>query len=269
MATSPNDPRITKAINTATAWAKSQVGKATGNSIWAIAYPQWVGTGYHWCGGFVVAAYKQAGVPLMDAAWFFYTPYIKNLARKIGAWKTSGGNYGDLPLYDWQGDGVIDHVGISLPDPNSSQYRAVEGNTSRGNVGSQSAGGGCWIRYRPRTTISGWVDTRVLLAWMIDTGKWKPGNAPAEKDGFLMALSDKEQQTLAARIQNIQDILTGYTGNDYVKKGYSLPLVGSRVRDLKDYVTGGGPKGEDKTVLRAILKTQEAILDRLDALEGK
>ena len=84
-----------------------------------------------------------------------------------------------------------------------------------------------------------------------------------------MALTDKEQATLSARIQNIQDILTGYAGNKYVQKGYSLPLVGSRVRDIKDYISGGGPRGEDATLLRQILSTQEAILARLEKLEGK
>ena len=89
------------------------------------------------------------------------------------------------------------------------------------------------------------------------------------KDGFLMALSDAEQKKLAARIRNIQDILTGYAPNPYVQKGYSLPLVGERVRDVKDYISGGGPRGEDATLLRHILATQAVILDRLDALEGK
>ena len=33
--------------------------------------------------------------------------------------------------------------------------------------------------------------------------------------------------------------------------------------------TGGGPRGEDATLLRHILATQDVILDRLTALEGK
>ena len=172
MATSPNDPRITAAINTAMSWMRSQVGKANARSVWAIAYPAWKNTNYHWCGGFPVAGFKKAGVDLMKCAWWFYTPYIRNFAVKIGAWKTGGGNYGDQPLYDWNLDGVIDHVGNSWPDPSSSAYRNVEGNTSPGTAGSQSAGGGCWIRYRTKPTLRGWVDMRKVLAWMIDNGKW-------------------------------------------------------------------------------------------------
>ena len=89
------------------------------------------------------------------------------------------------------------------------------------------------------------------------------------KEGFLMSLSDAEQAKVAARIKNIQDILTGFEDNPYVKKGANLPLVSARVRDIKDYISGGGPRGGDETVLRQILATQEAILARLEKLEGK
>ena len=182
MATSKNDPRILAAINKAMSWQLSQVGKANARSVWALAYPQWTNTGYAWCGGFQVAAFKQAGVDLMKCAWWFYTPYIKNFAQKIGAWKTSGQNYGDNVLFDWSLDGVIDHVGAAYPDPNAASFRSVEGNTSRGTAGSQSNGGGAWVRYRSKPALRGWVDMRAVLAWMIDTGKWKPGAAPVAPD---------------------------------------------------------------------------------------
>ena len=273
MATSPNDPRILAAIDVAMAWEKSQVGKATARSVWAIAYPQWTNTGYAWCGGFQVAAYKQAGVNLLDCCWWFYTPYVKNFAQKIGAWKTSNPNYGDMPEFDWNLDGVIDHIGASWPDPNTTSYRSVEGNTSPGTAGSQSNGGGAWVRYRTQPSLRGWVDIRVVLAWMIDTGKWdgnvtgKP-TTPTQKDGFLMALSDAEQAKVAARIKNIQDILTGFGDNTYVQRGANLPLMAQRVRDVKDYVSGGGPRGNDDTRLTEILAKLEGIEQRLDKIEG-
>ena len=276
MATSRNDPRITAAINVAMAWEKSQVGKATARSVWAIAYPQWTNSGYAWCGGFQVAAYKQAGVDLMRCAWWFYTPYIKTFAQKIGAWKTGGGEYGDQVLFDWTLDGVIDHVGASWPDPNAVAYRSVEGNTSPGTAGSQSNGGGAWVRYRTKPAIRGWVDMRTVLAWMIDTGKWDgnvPGNPvtnqPTQEEGFLMALSDAEQARVAARIKNIQDILTGYGDNAYVQRGANLPLMAQRVRDVKDYVSGGGPRGNDDTRLTEILAKLEGIEQRLTKIEEK
>ena len=96
-----------------------------------------------------------------------------------------------------------------------------------------------------------------------------PADNNTSERGFLMALTDDQQAKVFARIQNIQDILTGYSANQYVAKGANLPLVSARVRDIKDYISGGGPRGEDATLLRQILATQEAILNRLNKLEGK
>lgn len=218
MATSPNDPRIIKALDVAMSWARGQVGKASGNSVWAIAYPQWVGSGYAWCGGFQAAALKQAGVDLLKCAWWFYTPYIKNFAVSIGAWKTSGQNYGDQPLFDWQLDGVIDHVGAAWPDPNNTAFRCVEGNTSPGTSGSQSNGGGCWVRYRTKPTLRGWVDMRKVLAWMLDNGKWDgkvksitttpstaTGKASTKTDGQLIL--DVDGSMGAATISRLQQVM--------------------------------------------------------------
>ena len=94
-----------------------------------------------------------------------------------------------------------------------------------------------------------------------------------------MALSDAEQKKLFARVQNIQDILTGYAPNQYVKKGYSLPRLlslvtdglgvgaGVRARKIQDLVTGGGPSGGDKSLLREILAKLDDISARQAALE--
>ena len=96
-----------------------------------------------------------------------------------------------------------------------------------------------------------------------------PADTPTQKAGFLMALTDAEQATVAARIKNIQDILTGYAPNEYVKKGANLPLVSMRVRDIKDYLSGGGPRGNDDTRLTEILAKLEGIEQRLTKIEEK
>ena len=96
-----------------------------------------------------------------------------------------------------------------------------------------------------------------------------PLDTPPKKEGFLMSLSDAEQAKVAARIKNIQDILTGYAPNPYVAKGANLPLMAQRVRDVKDYISGGGPRGEDDTRLTEILAKLEGIELRLTKIEGK
>jgi cell wall-associated NlpC family hydrolase len=53
---------------------------------------------------------------------------------------------GDIAMFDWQGDGVSDHVGIVINPPNSKGiFKAVEGNTS---TSSDSDGGQVMIRER-------------------------------------------------------------------------------------------------------------------------
>lgn len=168
---------------------------------------------------------------------------------------------GDLPIFRWKGanaGGPTDHVGIFVKwvDRGRGLFETIEGNTTPGTAGSQSAGNGVWRRVRS-------VDHTV--------GAVRPyyTNKPTQKEGFLMALSDAEQAKVAARIKNIQDILTGYAPNPYVAKGANLPLVGARVRDIKDYVSGGGPRGEDDTRLTEILAKLEGIEQRLTKIEGK
>ena len=103
-----------------------------------------------------------------------------------------------------------------------------------------------------------------------------PADTPPKKEGFLMALSDADQAKVAARIKNIQDILTGFTDNPYVKKGANFPEVANnvrvtnmRVRQLKDYETQGGPDGNAETISTKILAKLEGIEARLDRLETK
>ena len=97
-----------------------------------------------------------------------------------------------------------------------------------------------------------------------------------QKEGFLMALTDDQQAQLFGRIQNIQDILTGYAPNQYVKQGMNFKTVAQqsatntmRVRDIKDYLSGGGPRGNDDTRLTEILAKLEGIEGRLTKIEGK
>lgn len=47
---------------------------------------------------------------------------------------------GDLVLYDWNGNGSLDHVGI-VEENNGGYITTIEGNTSSGRTGSQGNGG--------------------------------------------------------------------------------------------------------------------------------
>lgn len=151
------------------AYAKGEIGttESPRNSnrvkYWEMTKPSW--NGYAWCGAFTTACYLQAGIDIRHDGSLspYYCPSVEAFAKKIGAWKTSGNKPGDLVLYGFGRPEAI-HIGISYPDMNASGYRAIEGNTSKGSAGSQSNGGGVYLRYRGRDSIRGWVDMDKLAA---------------------------------------------------------------------------------------------------------
>lgn len=98
-----------------------------------------------WCGCFVHACLKAGGVDLPDGVR--YTPTILAWARGkqygLSLVSPSKARAGDIVLYDWEGDGVMDHTGLVL-----SPGVAIEGNTQPGSGGNQSDGGGVYKRAR-------------------------------------------------------------------------------------------------------------------------
>ena len=146
--------------------ARAEVGYQRKSNRWnkyanelfpTVQYQPYCGIGAAW------AIYK-AGVDVRGVVWMPYVPYIESWARKNGAWKTSGQKDGDLVIFDWGGDGLADHVGISWRDEKAKGYRSIEFNTSPSSAGSQSNGGGVHVRYRGRKSIRGWVDLEKLVA---------------------------------------------------------------------------------------------------------
>lgn len=180
---------MTMTASKALAWAASQIG-----------YTRWddpeEGSLYgRWYAKKHGAYYGTSGVPFcaMFASWcltdddgasvipggdFAYVPYGINAARSAGQLVApSNAAPGDLICFDWDGDGVADHVGL-VEANYGSWVQTIEGNTSSGAAGSQSNGGGVWRRtrtwdsvcavIRPRygdaTTTSGYTDVTALQA---------------------------------------------------------------------------------------------------------
>lgn len=143
----------------ALAWAASQIGY----SRWDDPLP---GSVYgRWYAERHGAYYGESGVPFcaMFASWcltdddgnsvipggdFAYVPYGISAARAAGQLvDPSNAAPGDLICFDWDGDGVADHIGL-VEANYGSWVQTIEGNTSSGAVGSQSNGGGVYRRSR-------------------------------------------------------------------------------------------------------------------------
>ena len=125
-------------IDKLTAWFKSQVGvteKNHDNNViynthyygYEVADPS--GNGYAWCLAFVWDGFRTCGA----SSLFFngrksaYCPEAVNWARASGRWVTGGYKEGDIIFYDWNGDGLADHVGYVI---SGSPLQVIEGNYS-------------------------------------------------------------------------------------------------------------------------------------------
>lgn len=134
----------------------------TGNNgnitkYWADLQPGFQGS--PWCATFTTwCVWRATGVRLDRFYKAYYTPSAVNYARQAGAWKVESPLPADQPMFDFPGGDFVDHTGLTVDG-----LKAIEGNASPTNAGSQNNGGGVYVRTRPRRVIAGWIDTAELL----------------------------------------------------------------------------------------------------------
>lgn len=112
--------------------------------------------GWPYCQAFVCWVCRQAGAPLGYTG--AYVPSFEAWARHKGKWR--GPSVTPRPgwavAFDFDGDGVADHVGI-VTSVTPGAVNTIEGNTSPDDQGSQANGGGVYRRKRTRSVIRGFV----------------------------------------------------------------------------------------------------------------
>jgi len=104
-------------------------------------YCDWYGMVGPWCAMFASWAFETSGdsPSFRKGQYYAYVPYIVGDARAyrngLSALAWQDAIAGDLVCYDWQGDGVFDHVGIfeQWTNKNQGAFSAIEGNTSTSN----------------------------------------------------------------------------------------------------------------------------------------
>lgn len=129
-------------------------------------YGAWYGmNGQPWCAMFVTWCDQTSPKPsksLVKGSKYAYVPYIVSDAQ-LGINRlsiTSNPLPGDLVCYDWNRDGIYDHVGLFEKwTGGTSSFTAIEGNTS----GSDNSNGGQVMRQN-RGTNQGYRATFVRIA---------------------------------------------------------------------------------------------------------
>lgn len=107
-------------------------------------------TSVWWCMLFVSMCLDECGEIDAIGGFSFNTDYTINKVRQhpeahfVSVYDAEPG---DVVIFNWDGGGT-DHVGFVERNLGGGVLQTIEGNTSRGDYGSQSAGNGVWRRVR-------------------------------------------------------------------------------------------------------------------------
>lgn len=119
-------------------WARAQIGTAetppgSNNVIYNTRYygHPVSGDDLPWCCAFVWDAFRETGLArlFVGGGMTAYCPYVMGWAKDHGQWVTDKYRAGDLPLFDWDGDGIADHIGICI-GVSGSALTTIEGNVN-------------------------------------------------------------------------------------------------------------------------------------------
>jgi hypothetical protein len=123
----------------------------------------WIGWGAPWCAVFLSYCLDKAGFEHIkpNAARWAYCPYFlaDARARRYGLQVVHPHEVekGTIALFDWDNDGVPDHIGFCTDKVLDGEVPTVEGNTSFTSSGSQSNGGAVAARTRSVSDIIAFV----------------------------------------------------------------------------------------------------------------
>ena len=88
-----------------------------------------------WCVVFIWWLFGQLGLQneFCGGAKTAYCPFVVNYAKNNGAWITDPSKFkaGDCLLFDWNRDGIADHIGLLI------SWNGTSGQTIEGNAGDQ------------------------------------------------------------------------------------------------------------------------------------
>jgi hypothetical protein len=127
----------------------------------------WFGVnGEPWCAIFVSFCLYHAGYKHVATKWPYRWTYVPTLAADAVAGRydlltTHAPVHGDIVTFDWDGDGVPDHVGFFDHWVVEGQtFATVEGNTEPTDAGDQSNGGEVCAKTRTVPTVHSFIHVK-------------------------------------------------------------------------------------------------------------
>lgn len=167
------------------------------------------GDAYPWCCAFIWDVFRMAGASdlFVGGQKTAYCPFVVDYARTHNQWVTKGYRPGDLLLYDWNNDGVADHIGFCT-SWSGSKGQAIEGNTSG------PGGDGVYLTNRTTAQVMGAYRPKYGDSSVPDPAPTQsaPSDPGAERDTYVVQEGDSlwaiAQRFLGAGIkyQEIADL---------------------------------------------------------------
>lgn len=173
------------------------------------------GANYPWCCVFVWWLFWKTGLSALfcGGAKTAYCPYVVNYAKNAGAWITNA-DYrpGDLFLYDWDKDGIADHIGLCV------SWGGVNGQTIEGNVNERVA------------QLQRW-NSEIMGAYRpayADSTENAPQDATAPQNGDTYTVKPGDSLWIIAQLHNMdmQELarINGIDPRNYIYPGQVLKL---------------------------------------------
>lgn len=179
-------------------WDDTEAGTKYGRDF-ATRHGAYYGTsGVPYCAMFVTWVLRAAGMEPVGGD-FAYVPYGINAAAKAGRLVPKHQAIpGDYLCFDWNNDSIADHVGF-VEANRGSWVQTIEGNTSSGQAGSQSNGGGVYRRAR------NWDDVCAVIRpeYEHEYGQ-TPAGGVLDADGYWGEMTTRRlQEVLATPVDGI------------------------------------------------------------------
>ena len=196
MSTATDVLRIAAAEIGYSRWDDPEAGSKYGRDYAARHGAYYGSSGVPYCAMFVTWVLRQVGMTPVGGD-FAYVPYGINAASTAGRLiPKQQALPGDYLCFDWDGDGVADHVGF-VEANRGSWVQTIEGNTSSGAAGSQSNGGGVYRRARS------WDDVCAVIRPEYEHAQ-APAGGVLDADGYWgEATTRRLQEVLATPIDGI------------------------------------------------------------------
>lgn len=163
-------------IDRMTAWFRSKIGiRETGENevvFNAVYYGKNVrGPEFPWCCAFIWCGFHELGLDrlFVGGARTAYCPYVVTYAKNAGRWITDHYREGDLLLYDWNTDGLADHIGYCV-SWDGHTAAVIEGNCNDAVCEIRRTRDQIMGAYRPNYEAENDGDDAVGTADISDTG---------------------------------------------------------------------------------------------------